>query len=345
MKILLFTQARALGDGIISSGFPKEIRSRYPEAVIDIFSTRSYASAFKDNPFVNKIYYFTTYKTFWRNVPVEKIWQNSLLHLPKLLKARNENYDMIVDITSLSNKSNHSMIKILNKNAKTVCFTLQKTDDKHMKSLKKVYTDIFTKIDSYLIFGIDFMPKYDIYINDAKIKKAENYFKSMVADRKNRKIIIFNGDGSGFRSISDIKIIETVKKLLCANEKFYIFFLGFKPCLKKYIKIHKAINSERVNITYETDLFDTAALIKLADILISVDTSLIHIASATGTNVVDIYSQNIPKYSPCFPKFVDFIAIKQTKNLHKLDMDGYDDEEVCEAAKILLNKPHKKNLS
>lgn len=83
------------------------------------------------------------------------------------------------------------------------------------------------------------------------------------------------------------------------------------PCgYNRYI-LHK---NPRLNMTYETGVFDMAALIKKADLLVSIDTSLIHIADAVGTKVVEIYSQNTPYNAPCFPKLTEYKAVKQTLN-------------------------------
>lgn len=40
MKILIWAMARALGDGVIYTGYPREIKKIYPDAEIHIFSTK-----------------------------------------------------------------------------------------------------------------------------------------------------------------------------------------------------------------------------------------------------------------------------------------------------------------
>lgn len=89
-------------------------------------------------------------------------------------------------------------------------------------------------------------------------------------------------------------------------------------------------------MTYETGVFDMAALIKKADLLVSIDTSLIHIADAVGTKVVEIYSQNTPYNAPCFPKLTEYKAVKQTLHDEIFDIDGFRESDVVEAVASLI---------
>ena len=113
MKILIWAMARALGDGVIYTGYPREIKKIYPDAEIHIFSTKMYAAAFKNNPNVDKFYFFNTYNKPFNKITRTKIFLNPVFHLKNLLKARHEKYDILIDVDSSYKWSNRFMIRFI----------------------------------------------------------------------------------------------------------------------------------------------------------------------------------------------------------------------------------------
>lgn len=182
---------------------------------------------------------------------------------------------------------------------------------------------------SVLDKDIDSKIKYDIYIQENNLKKAENYFNSITDNKK----IIFNGDGSD-KSISKEKITDTLKTILNTFPEYHIFILGYDGYLQKYTEILNTVNSNRLHITYKTSVEDTKALIKYADLLISIDTSLIHIASALNTNVCEIVSYGKKGNCVGVPRFVKYKICESKSNVFNLDL--YSIDEVIDAIKELI---------
>lgn len=344
MKILIWAMARALGDGITSSGYPKEIKKIYPDAQLDIIATRAHIAAIKNNPHIDNIYTFNTYDKPFSRITRTKIYINPLFHIKNLLKLRKQKYDIIIDVDSSYKWSNLFMIKfIMGKNYKQENRILSGKYRKNNKYkydenfLLKTYTHLFGDTQSggghsafsVLDKDIDSKIKYDIYIQEDNLKKAENYFNSIT----NNKKIIFNGDGSD-KSISKEKITDTLKTILNTFPEYHIFILGYDGYLQKYTEILNNISSERLHITYKTSVEDIKALIKYADLLISIDTSLIHIASALGTNVCEIVSYGKKGNFVGKPKYVDYIICESKTNEFNLDL--YDNNEVIDAVKKLI---------
>lgn len=119
MKILIWAMARALGDGIIYSGYPKEIKKLYPEAQLDIIATKVHAKALDNNPYIDNIYHFNTYNKPFSRITRTKIYLNPLFHIKNLLKLRKQKYDIVIDVDSSYKWSNLFMIKfIMGKNYK-----------------------------------------------------------------------------------------------------------------------------------------------------------------------------------------------------------------------------------
>lgn len=344
MKILIWAMARALGDGIIYSGYPKEIKKLYPEAQLDIIATKVHAKALDNNPYIDNIYHFNTYNKPFTRITRTKIYLNPLFHIKNLLKLRKQKYDIVIDVDSSYKWSNLFMIKfIMGKNYKQENRILSGKYRKNNKYkydenfLLKTYTHLFGDTQSgggnsafsVLDKDIDSKIKYDIYIQENNLKKAENYFNSITDNKK----IIFNGDGSD-KSISKEKITDTLKTILNTFPEYHIFILGYDGYLQKYTEILNTVNSNRLHITYKTSIEDIKALIKYADLLISIDTSLIHIASALNTNVCEIVSYGKKGNCVGVPRFVKYKICESKSNVFNLDL--YSIDEVIDAIKELI---------
>lgn len=342
MKILIWAMARALGDGVIYTGYPREIKKVYPDAEIHIFCTKMHAAAFKGNPYVDKFYFFNTYNKPFNKITRTKIFLNPLFQLKNLLKARHEKYDILIDVDSSYKWSNRFMIKFIMGGglfAKPRGIVAGKFKEKNKykydkKFLYKTYTHLFSADEgsAYSIISpdIDKNNKYELYIPEDKENRAAEYFKQVAG---NNKIIIFNGEGSD-KNISSAKITETLKQLLNYFPEYHFFILGYSAYTDKYTEIISTVNSPNLHITYKTDIQDTFALIKTADLLISVDTALIHIASAVGTNVCEIVSYGMKGNVVGKPNFVDYIICECKSDI--FDLDKYNIDDVVNAVKRLI---------
>ena len=342
MKILIWVMARALGDGIIYTGYVREIKKIYPDAQLDIFCTKMHAAAFKNNPYVDNFYYFNTYNKPFSKITRTKIYLNPLMHIKNLIKARKQKYDIVIDVDSSYKRSNLFMVKfIMGKNYKKENRVLAgrfKESNKYgytKEKLLKIYTHLYSPSEgsayTYLFKDNKIDDKYELFIDEKSLKKADEYYKNTAL---NNKKIIFNGEGSD-KSISSKKIIDTLNALLNAYPEYYIYIIGYDDYYDKYDEIVKKINNKRLQITYKTNIQDTFALIKYADLLISVDTALIHIASAVGTNVCEIISYGKKGNFIGKPRFVDFIICENKANNH-FDLDGFEIDEVITATNKLI---------
>ena len=91
-------QTGCWGDNINSTLMLKPIKTKYKECTIDVYTTHQYGSAFKNNPYIHKIYLFHS-KT-----------KNEALHLATMIKPK-EDYDIIINAHPLFNPDKRSSIK------------------------------------------------------------------------------------------------------------------------------------------------------------------------------------------------------------------------------------------
>lgn len=340
MKILIWAMARALGDGVNHTGYIKKLKELYPDAQIDLFCTKMHASAFKNNPYVDNFYYFNTYNKPFSKITRTKIYLNPLMHLKNLLEARKEKYDILIDVDSSYKWSNLFMVKfIMGKNYKHENrLLIGKYRNKYKnkiseQKLLQAYTHLVDENNgsTYTFFDKNFdkTVRDELIIPDDVLTKAFDYYSKFNVAKK----IILNGEGSD-KTISAERIKKTFTSITNNFPDYHIFILGYKAYIDKYKKIIDELNNPNIHITYETSIEDTFALVKYADLLISVDTALVHIASALNIKVCEILLYGIKDNYPAFPKYVEYEICECDKSL---GLDGYSDDDIIKAVSKLIS--------
>ncbi len=138
--------------------------------------------------------------------------------------------------------------------------------------------------------------KYEVCLGSLE-KKYENYF-----DKEKINIIFNYLGGSDNKNLSYIELKESCFKVLEIKENIIVHIMTLPNRYEELLDKVKKWNENRIMICPETkDILDAAALIKYSDIMISVDTGVVHIASAFNIPVISIFSNNensIKYFSP-----------------------------------------------
>lgn len=109
-------------------------------------------------------------------------------------------------------------------------------------------------------------------------------------------LVIHPGASAPSRRYPPEKFAKVAQLLLLKG--FQIVFTGTEPEQKLVNSITSAIELPTYSLAGCLDLAEMAALIKIAPLLISNNTGPVHIASAVGTPVVDIYALTNPQHTP-----------------------------------------------
>lgn len=175
MRILVYNQHRALGDGVFFTGYYRALKDKYKDIEIDVYCTPMHANALKNNPYISSVYYFKNYYKPWKTVRQEKIIYNVFIQkfFGDLKKAAANKYDYILDIDSHYNKANLKMLEYLKE--KTSAKLIAKTNPKSNNLKNKNLFDEFTSGYPFEALGINDIPVPELYISDEYNKKAVEY--------------------------------------------------------------------------------------------------------------------------------------------------------------------------
>ena len=305
-KITIQSCKNGLGDAIIISGLPK-ILKKYGYH-ISILTLESNSFLFKDNPNIDEI-----------------ICVDKKLTIAQIKKLKSLECDLFIDP---NNKTSYSywifkLIKLI-KPKHTIGINYPKYFRIYDSIIEyKEYHSHITKRFIYILkkLNIDISEKnyhYDIHYP----KKYDIEIKKFLANYENQLICIFNPYASSERRSFSLKQIQ---EIIINCSKFSNLTTIIVGSAKK-ISLISAGEKENIIFNKLEHFFYTIALIKHCDLVISVDTSIVHIANAYNKPLISVYSSEIdnlnPKYEndyvykPNYDKAIQIIAPnKAAKNL------------------------------
>lgn len=325
-KVLIFRYDR-IGDMILTTPLFKELKKAYPEIEISVLASKANKDVIKYNPYVSKIY--TNYK-------------NSILSdLFELIKLRFKNFDVCIEL-------DHSIIphaiirhKIIKPKAiisihkypryGVIANQLELYDYMTKKNETSHFSNIW--LDTLNFFGLNVTSSsYDFFLGDIERHKAREFISNI---SESFKICINVEAFSSEKRLDMFNLIKICEELYRENNEIKIILLStpkFRASLKKIV--HK-IDLSFVCISYDTKtIIDAAALIEKIDMVITPDTSIVHIASSFNKPVVSIHENNAKSFRLWAPKssLNRTVFAKSNIGLH-----DYNVSEVVSSAIDIMN--------
>jgi ADP-heptose:LPS heptosyltransferase len=324
-KILILKYDR-IGDMIVSTPIFRELKKRFPNVQISVLASKANKDVLKYNPYVSHIY--TNYK-------------NSIFRdLPILLKLRKNNFDVCIELEH--SVIPHAIFRLKVIKPKKI-ISIYKDGRYGVKGSELKLYDYFTKkdkknhfgkiwLDTLIFFGIHAeVNRYDFFIGDIERSKATNFINLLGQSKK----IGINIEGSfKEKSIKKNELEQICKELFKHHNDIKIILL-YRPEMRLFVnKTLTEINLDYVISSYQTNsIVDLAALVEQLDLVISPDTSIVHIASSFDKPIISIHENNIDSFRLWSPTS----TIKHTvfaKSSYGLE-DYSVDEIVNSASKIL----------
>lgn len=309
---------------ICETAFLKALHKAFPKARIDVYLDKVVASLFKNCPYINVIE--NKQNKFIKKVKILKI----LNSIYESLKKRKK-YDLYFIFTNEMRFFSVLALRILSPEYTVSVYRKEKFGikkdeltiyDKYIEtSQKKHMRDICLSGLEAITEKVIEDRKYEICLGNLE-NKYNNYFD------KNNINIIFNYLGStNNKNLSYLELKESCTKLIKIREDIIVHIMTI-PTKYKDLSIEiQSWNEKRIKICSRTeDILDASALIKNADIMISVDTGVVHIASAFNIPVISIFpnNENTVKY---FSPVSDLSYVIKCNDKHYIK--NFDKDLMC----------------
>mgnify|MGYP006091785673 CR=1 FL=1 len=292
---VLFMRYDRIGDMIISTPVFRELKLAYPKISISVLASKSNYEVLINNPYVDEII-INNKNTFIRD-------------LKSLISLRRKKFDVCIEFDH--SVVPHAIIRLKIINPKRIISVYKEGRYGVKGSDLKLY-DFFTKnkknihscdkwLETILPFGvIPKSSKYDLFFSSIQNQNAIFFLEKYAG----KFLIGINLEGAlSGKKINFIDLEKICKSLYLYDNNIQIFILT-EP--KKYLQVKQKIFQMRLNfvcLTYATNsILDVAAIINNLDLIISPDTSIIHVASAYNKPIVSIHEDNKDSFELFAPR-------------------------------------------
>lgn len=134
-------------------------------------------------------------------------------------------------------------------------------------------------------------------ISTEKIQSACKLLEEIRLDTNKPWLVCHPGASASSRRYPPQSFARAMRELACVHG-FQILFTGAAPEVSLVESIRAKMKADSFSLAGRLDLEQFSAVISLAPLLISNNTSPVHIAAATKTPVVDLYALTNPQHTP-----------------------------------------------
>ncbi|MEN0617072.1 MULTISPECIES: glycosyltransferase family 9 protein [Klebsiella] len=316
--VLLMRNEGALGDVVVDSALVKCLHEA--GMTVDFLLTKSNSQVMRHNPRIRHIYEAD-------NVSSADFLRKFTHNVPKSIinELANNKYDIVID-PSLFDIPVHRMLLLRQINAKSVLgFNKWPSINHYSKSFdfdceKLHVSKTFDLIADYLKLDKKHLASYDLHIPQDVYQEVGDY----MAGREGRKVVINIFAGNQDRSMSQEQLATLIARLRTDYPDVNIILLDHR----NEIRIPLA---EKVSVNPFKTLHHCMALIAQADLVISPDTSVVHMAAAWKKPLVAVYKDVLlnnrlwaPGYDNARQIIVKCGKVHQMDNLPDLIMSAID---------------------
>lgn len=277
-SILFLRYDGKIGDMVINTIMFREIKKIYPNIKIGVVTRGGAKDIILNNKNIDKIY----------------IYDKKVKNIKKLAKEiEKERYDLLIDFSEMLRVNQMMFINLCSARfnmgldkEKWSLFDISIISNKDFK-----WTEHITKrYVSYLKkLGLDknvINTKYDIFVE--KNEKYKDFFENI----RQEKIVVLNPYGASKHKSFNIKTLKNIIELFKEkNTAIILLYFGNKNLELEELK------SEYVYLPPDIKTIqDSINIIEKADLVISPDTSIVHISSALNKKLICVYPPNGGKY-------------------------------------------------
>ena len=326
VKKVLFFRYDRIGDMVITTPVFRELKLFIPEIKITVLASKANQSVLTNNPYVDDV--FVNHKNSFFNDFQTLFW------------LRKKKFDVCVEFDH--SVVPHAILRLKIINPKIV-ISVAKEGRYGVKGSELKLYDFYTEkknnlhfrdiwLETLSPFGI--RPKsnqYDLFCTNSQIQVAKNFISKF----HGKFLIGINLEGAvEGKKIQNTELEQICKGIKQANNNIQIIILTAPNNLQSVSQLVEEIGLEYVVTSYKTKtILDVAALIKNLDIIITPDTSIVHIASAFDKPIVTIHENN----QDSFQLFSPTSSLNKTVFSSKDNsINGFDVKKVIDFSNELI---------
>ena len=270
-KILFMRYDGKIGDMVINTLMFREIKKKYPHIEIGVVTKGGARIIIENNPNVDKVYEY----------------QKDRKSIKKLAsKITEEKYDLVIDFSEILRVNQMMLINLcrarfnmgLNKEEWDL-FDISYSKLEGYIHITEIYRRILEKL------GItDITIGYELFFDEEQKNKVDD----LLRDITHKKIVVFNPFAASKHRDLNLENILKIGKIVLEDENNILIFIGEKRRKKELENVIKELGKDVIFPELE-NIMETSYLISKADLVITPDTSIVHIAAAFKRKLIAIY--------------------------------------------------------
>jgi heptosyltransferase-1 len=312
MKKVLIIRLGKIGD-IVTTSFVFEIfKFNFPQIDIYLLTLNLNRDVLEFNPTLKKIYYS----------------KNNLILLWNLLKLKFLKFDLILDFNDNESVTSSLIFRFLKARFKAGY------NFKRYENIINIKVNPLKKEESHIIERMrDFLIQIGIPVEESKVKPFFYISPSIRSeieeniDHKGKLIAVNLSAGAKIRYWSKDKWVDLLNSILKEYPSFKLLLLStpadkvLRQAIYSELSRVQCPGADQLSIQY------FAAYIQISNILITPDTSAVHIASAFGVPLIALY----PNYTD------NFISWQPYKTPHRSIKSSGESINQISVAEVLMN--------
>ncbi len=302
LKKILVIRFSSIGDIVLTTPVLRCLKTQLESAIVHVATRAAYLNMLENNPHVDKVF----------------AMQKEIDELIPLLKA--EQYDFIVDLHK--NLRSFRLIRALSKPSGSfpklnlqkyllVNFKVNRLPDVH------IVDRYFEAVKALGVVndkqGLDYYisPDQEVSAEELPIHFRKGYYAFVIGGKHLTKVLPAE------------KVIEVI-----AFSSLPVVLLGGPEDALRGDEIVKGAGEKAWNACGKFSLDQSASLLKIAKVVLSNDTGLMHIAAALQKPIVSVWGNTVPEFGmyPYMPQNRELSVIIENKNLscRPCSKIGYD---------------------
>ncbi len=274
-SILFLRYDGKIGDMIINTLIFREIKRKYPEIKIGVVTRGAAKGVIVNNPYVDKIYDYNKSNSKLKALARE---------------IEGEGYDLLVDFSEFLRVKQMMFINLCKARfnmgidkRKWNLFDISLDPGRDFK-----WTDHITnRYSAYLrVLGISAEKvNYDMFLSEEEREYAQKFYSNLGAEKR----VVINPYGASKHKTFNNKTLKSISEYIVSKgwRGIYVYAPDKYEELKKFVE---GMGSKNLYIPQGIrSINHTGAIIEGADLVITPDTSIVHVASALNKPMVCVY--------------------------------------------------------
>lgn len=331
-RILFLRFDDKIGDMVVNTSLLREIKLKYPEVQIDMVCGKNSFDMVHDNPYIHQLFLF-------------KKGVISSLKLGRLLKK--EKYDLVIDFRELTDARTIYILSqirapiqigIKKENFKLYNYSLNADfRKKHVTEKIKAILKIL-KIENPNL-------KYDLNLRSQDLTLVDQALKAL---QPGPFIVVNPYAAARFRNITFLRLQELLETLLEVDPSKNVVLVGpphKKAEILNFIEKFQKLRPKSQLFYFHTvqTINQLAALISKAEMVITPDTSVVHLASAFNRPTIAFYRedrQELEQNSVIWGPYCDHsqIVYASEKKEGEIDMSTFLIEDFKKSYEVIKSE-------